>query len=81
MPDTAQLRFAFAQARTEAFLGANGFLYPGRFDAHGESLGVRQFQGNAILGGRVAQFPEHDESRQAGAHLFVPGHRSLQRRK
>jgi hypothetical protein len=38
---------ALAQARTEAFFAANCYLFPGRFDARGDSLGVRRFQGRA----------------------------------
>ncbi len=41
-------RALVAQARTEAFIGANGFLYPGRFDAHGEFVGVRQIRGKSF---------------------------------
>jgi len=41
-------RALVAQARTEAFIGANGFLYPGRFDAHGEFLGVRRIRGKSF---------------------------------
>jgi hypothetical protein len=36
---------AVAQARTAAFLGAKGYFYTGRFDAHGELVGVRQAMG------------------------------------
>lgn len=36
-----------AKARTEAFFAANGFFFRGRFDGHGEHLGVRQFGGRA----------------------------------
>lgn len=36
-----------AAARTEAFFGVYGFFYPGRFDAHGDYLGVRQNAGQA----------------------------------
>ena len=35
-------------ARTEAFFGVYGFFYPGRFDAHGDYLGVRQSGGRAF---------------------------------
>jgi hypothetical protein len=38
---------ALAQARTEAFFAANGYLFPGRFDARGDYLGVRRLQGRA----------------------------------
>jgi hypothetical protein len=41
-------RALVARARTEAFLGAYGFFYSGRFDAHGESLGVRQLRGRSF---------------------------------
>jgi hypothetical protein len=41
-------RIAVEQARTAAFLGARGYFYPGRFDAHGELLGVRQAGGRAF---------------------------------
>jgi len=34
-------------ARAEAFFGVYGFFYPGRFDAHGDYLGVRQLAGRA----------------------------------
>jgi hypothetical protein len=37
-----------AAARTEAFYGVYGFFYPGRFDAHGDYLGVRQVGGRAF---------------------------------
>jgi len=37
-----------AAARTEAFYGVYGFFYPGRFDAHGDYLGVRQAGGRAF---------------------------------
>jgi hypothetical protein len=37
-----------AAARTEAFFGVYGFFYPGRFDAHGDYLGVRQAGGRAF---------------------------------
>jgi hypothetical protein len=40
-------RAATGEIRTEAFLAAQGFLYPGRFDAHGEFLGVRQARGHS----------------------------------
>lgn len=36
-----------AEARTAAFLNVYGFFYPGRFDAQGSYLGVRQAQGHA----------------------------------
>jgi len=36
-----------SQARTEAFYDVHGYFYPGRFDARGESLGVRRLQGRA----------------------------------
>lgn len=39
---------AVEQARTAAFLGARGYFYTGRFDAHGESLGVRQAGGRSF---------------------------------
>jgi hypothetical protein len=35
------------EARTAAFLGARGYFYTGRFDAHGELAGVRQAHGRA----------------------------------
>jgi hypothetical protein len=35
-------------ARAEAFFGVYGFFYPGRFDAHGDYLGVRQLSGRAF---------------------------------
>lgn len=41
-------RHAVAETRTAAFMGAVGYFYPGRFDAHGESLGVRQSGGRAF---------------------------------
>jgi len=41
-------RTAVEQARTAAFLGARGYFYTGRFDAHGELLGVRQARGQAF---------------------------------
>jgi hypothetical protein len=41
-------RAEVAQARTAAFLGASGFFYTGRFDAHGELAGVRQAHGRAF---------------------------------
>jgi hypothetical protein len=41
-------RAQVAQARTAAFLGASGFFYTGRFDAHGELVGVRQAHGQAF---------------------------------
>ena len=41
-------RHAVAQTRTAAFLGAAGYFYPGRFDAHGEFLGVRRSGGHAF---------------------------------
>ncbi len=41
-------RAMVAQARTEAFLGAYGFFYSGRFDAHGESLGLHQLRGRSF---------------------------------
>jgi hypothetical protein len=41
-------RAAVARTRTAAFMGASGFFYPGRFDARGESLGVRQSGGRAF---------------------------------
>jgi hypothetical protein len=37
-----------AEARTNAFFNVNGFFYPGRFDARGEFLGVRQSGGRAF---------------------------------
>ncbi|MDB5477347.1 MAG: hypothetical protein JWP49_2858 [Phenylobacterium sp.] len=37
-----------SQARTEAFYDVHGYFYPGRFDARGESLGVRRAQGRAF---------------------------------
>ncbi|WP_372785206.1 hypothetical protein [Phenylobacterium sp.] len=37
-----------AAARTTAFLAVYGFFYPGRFDARGGYLGVRQAQGRAF---------------------------------
>ncbi len=37
-----------AQARTTAFFAVNGFFYPGRFSAKGESLGVRKERGRAF---------------------------------
>lgn len=37
-----------AAARAEAFYGVYGFFYPGRFDAHGDYLGVRQVGGRAF---------------------------------
>lgn len=36
------------KARTQAFLAANGFFYPGRFEAHGELLGVRSRGGHTF---------------------------------
>jgi hypothetical protein len=38
---------ALAGARTEAFFAANCWLFPGRFDARGDYVGVRRFQGRA----------------------------------
>ena len=37
-----------AEARTTAFLTVYGFFFPGRFDARGGYLGVRQAQGRAF---------------------------------
>ena len=37
-----------AEARTTAFLAVYGFFFPGRFDARGGYLGVRQAQGRAF---------------------------------
>jgi hypothetical protein len=37
-----------ADARTTAFLTVYGFFFPGRFDARGGYLGVRQAQGRAF---------------------------------
>ena len=34
-------------ARTEAFFGAHGYFFPGRFDARGELVGVRKTEGRA----------------------------------
>ncbi|MDB5494800.1 MAG: hypothetical protein JWP86_2137 [Phenylobacterium sp.] len=36
------------QARTEAFYRVHGYFYPGRFDARGDYVGVRKFQGQAF---------------------------------
>ncbi len=36
-----------AQARTEAFFAAHCYLFPGRFDARGDYLGVRRLQGRS----------------------------------
>ncbi|HEX5263718.1 MAG TPA: hypothetical protein VFW13_09335 [Phenylobacterium sp.] len=41
-------RVAVARARTNAFLGAYGFFYPGRFDARGDYVGVRKRDGRAF---------------------------------
>lgn len=41
-------RTAVEQARTAAFIGARGYFYTGRFDAHGELLRVRQAHGEAF---------------------------------
>lgn len=38
---------ALAKARTEAFFAANGFFFRGRFDGHGEHLGVRELKGRS----------------------------------
>jgi hypothetical protein len=38
---------ALAQARTEAFFAASCYLFPGRFDARGDYLGVRRLAGRA----------------------------------
>ena len=35
-------------ARTQAFFGANAFLYPGRYDARADYLGVKQNRGRAF---------------------------------
>jgi hypothetical protein len=40
-------RAEVARARTAAFLGASGYFYTGRFDAHGELAGVRRAHGHA----------------------------------
>lgn len=39
---------AAAEIRTEAFLGASGYLYIGRFDAHGEIVSPRQPAGRSF---------------------------------
>jgi hypothetical protein len=39
---------AINPARTEAFYRVHGYFYPGRFDARGEYVGVRRFQGRAF---------------------------------
>jgi hypothetical protein len=38
---------ALARARTEAFFAASCYLFPGRFDARGDYLGVRRLDGRA----------------------------------
>ena len=37
-----------AEARADAFFGVYGFFYPGRFDAQGEYVGVRQAGGRSF---------------------------------
>jgi hypothetical protein len=37
-----------ARTRTAAFLGAHGFFYPSRFEAHGDLVGVRQAGGRSF---------------------------------
>lgn len=39
---------AINEARTEAFYRVHGYFYPGRFDARGDYVGVRKFQGHAF---------------------------------
>ena len=39
---------AINEARTEAFYRVHGYFYPGRFDARGDYVGVRRFQGQAF---------------------------------
>jgi hypothetical protein len=41
-------RATMAQARTTAFFNGNFFFYPGRYDARGEYLGIRQSQHRAF---------------------------------
>lgn len=38
---------ALSQARTEAFFAANCYLFPGRFDARGDYVGVRRLEGRS----------------------------------
>lgn len=39
---------AINPARTEAFYRVHGYFYPGRFDARGDYVGVRKFQGRGF---------------------------------
>lgn len=39
---------AVSEARTEAFFETRGYFYPGRFDARGDYIGVRQHRGRAF---------------------------------
>lgn len=41
----ADIRGIISRTRTDAFFDVHGYFYPGRFDARGEYLGVRRFQG------------------------------------
>jgi hypothetical protein len=47
---------SLAEARTAAFFGANLFLFPGRFGAHGDYLGVRAYRGRRYEVIRVLPF-------------------------
>ncbi|MFC3068266.1 hypothetical protein [Phenylobacterium soli] len=44
----ADIRGVISQTRTDAFFDIRGYFYPGRFDARGEYVGVRSFQGRSF---------------------------------
>lgn len=44
----ADIRGVISKTRTDAFFDVHGYFYPGRFDARGEYLGVRRWQGRSF---------------------------------